>query len=345
MQLDKRIVLAVAGSGKTSLIKDELHRSGRSLVLTYTENCKQNLRRRISNEFGHIPPRICVETYFSFLFRFCLRPLLGDEFKIRGISWAPPPELTRNFTRNNSHRYLTRGNRLYSNRMAGMILAFDRMNELNRRIARYFDTVLIDEIQDFAGHDFNLLSEMSVGNVNLLGVGDFFQHTYDTSRDGSVNRNLHKDIDSFRGKLKDANFDIDETSLAKSHRCSPSVCAFVEQNVGISISSHRNDATTVEYVEKDSHAEQLYRQSDIVKLFYDQHYAYTCNSDNWGASKGNDSYKSVCVVLNDKTERLYKSGDLKSLNERTRNKLYVACTRARQNIYLVSESAFKKFRR
>jgi DNA helicase-2/ATP-dependent DNA helicase PcrA len=90
--------------------------------------------------------------------------------------------------------------------------------------------------------------------------------------------------------------------------------------------------------------EEIFLQEHTVKLFYQSHLRYPCFSDNWGASKGIDDYDSVCVVLNKKSEDLYRQGRLNELPAITRNKLYVACTRARSALYFLPESLIKKFK-
>lgn len=342
--MDSRVILAVAGSGKTSHIIESLRSSKRSLVVTYTENNYKNLHDRISSEYGCIPDRIRLYTYFSFLYSFCLRPFLGDELRIRGINWDAPPEFTRTIKRAVDRHYLDNGQRLYSCRMADLLNVKELMPDVKLRLSKYFDSFFIDEVQDFAGYDFNFLCDLASADVSTVLVGDFYQHTFDTSRDGSVNKNLHNDLATYKSKLKKKNYGIDDTSLGKSYRCSPTICDFVSEKIGIDIKSHRDDETKVEYVDSEERADQLFHQSDIVKLFYQSHHKYPCYSNNWGASKGIDNYGSICVVLNDKTNKLYKSGELISLPPTTRNKLYVACTRSRTDIYFVPEKYYRKYK-
>lgn len=342
--MDNRVILAVAGSGKTSHIIDSLRSSGRSLVVTYTENNYKNLHDRIASEYGCIPDRIRLYTYFSFLYSFCLRPFLGDELRVRGINWDEPSNDTRTIKKTDDRYYLDKGQRLYYSRMAGLLSVKGLASDVNRRLSKYFDSFFVDEVQDFAGHDFNFLCDLASADVNTMLVGDFYQHTFDTSRDGNVNMNLHKDLATYKCKLKGQGYDIDDTSLGKSYRCSPTVCDFVSQKIGIDIKSHRVDETKVAYVDNEAQADHLFHQSDIVKLFYHLHHRYPCFSDNWGASKGIDSYGSVCVVLNDKTDKLYKNGKLTSLPPLTKNKLYVACTRSMADIHFVPEKYYRKYK-
>ena len=57
--------------------------------------------------------------------------------------------------------------------------------------------------------------------------------------------------------------------------------------------------------------------------------------------RGEDKYQDVCVLLNKKTMEEYHAGQLSKLAPSTRNKLYVAITRARGNVYLTDESMCK----
>ncbi len=73
-----RVVMAVAGSGKTSHIIDSIQSSERSLILTYTIGNCENLKRRVIEKYGCIPNHIRIERYFSFLLSFFVRPFLGE---------------------------------------------------------------------------------------------------------------------------------------------------------------------------------------------------------------------------------------------------------------------------
>ncbi len=72
-----------------------------------------------------------------------------------------------------------------------LLLNPDVISDIISRIEKYVDHLYIDEVQDFAGNDFSFLKKISSANVDMLFVGDFFQHTFDTSRDASVNKSLH----------------------------------------------------------------------------------------------------------------------------------------------------------
>jgi hypothetical protein len=340
--MDKRIIFAVAGSGKTSHIIDGLEEDSRALILTYTDNNTRNLKDRIIAKFGYIPIGIKVYKYFTFLYSFCFKPILGHKVIAKGISWDQPPR----FAAKSSPQYFQdKGSRLYGNRIAKLLFETEAMPELIKRIEKYFDYLYIDEVQDFAGNDFNFLCSLSKTYVNQMLVGDFYQHTFDTSRDGNINGSLHDNYKIYLTKFSEAGFTIDFDTLSHSHRCSPTVCLFISEQIGIDIESHRDDETDVRIVDSPDRAEQLYYCNKTIKLFYQASNKYKGFVDNWGAVKGVDCYDDVCVVLNPKTLKHFQNSDLKNLAPQTKNKLYVACTRAKQNLYFVSEAMYKSYKK
>ena len=64
-----------------------------------------------------------------------------------------------------------------------------------------------------------------------------------------------------------------------------------------------------------------------------------------GASKGLDRFQDVCIVLNKTTLVSYKKGKLDSVAPSTKNKLYVACTRARGDIYMIPHTFIDKYKK
>jgi DNA helicase-2/ATP-dependent DNA helicase PcrA len=115
--------------------------------------------------------------------------------------------------------------------------------------------------------------------------------------------------------------------------------------LGISISSHRDDETTVCLIEDEKDIKNKVQCDNTVKLFLQKHYNYNCFSQNCGASKGQDSYRDVCIVLNASSFKLFKANKLCQLNPQTKNKLYVACTRARNNLYFFQDTLLKSIMR
>lgn len=222
--MDKRVIFAVAGSGKTKFIINKLNLHERYLIVTFTNNNIENIRIRIIDKFGYFPENIRLYSYFSFLYGFCYRPFLQSTLGTNGILYKPNKNTYAKM--NNRNYYVDDYNRIYSNRIAKAIINYDSINHVIKRIEKYFDHFFIDEVQDFAGYDFNLLPYFAKTNIDQLYVGDFYQHTFDTSRDGNVNNCLYEDYGKYLLRFKHMGFEPDITTLKKSFRCSPTICEF-----------------------------------------------------------------------------------------------------------------------
>ena len=229
---------------------------------------------------------------------------------------------------------MTQNGYLYHNRIAKLCqercLVF-----VKNRLERFYDYFMFDEIQDLGGHDFNFVIRLLPLNINVLFVGDFFQHTFDTSKDGNTNKGLYDDIKKYLQKWNKSKLIIDTTTLNSSHRCSPTICDFVTNELGINIKSHRKDNEYIQLISNKEQAIKLYQDDTKVKLFFSDSRKYNCYSYNWGASKGLDDFVDICIILNATTLKAYKNKKLTELAPSTRNKLYVACTRAKGNIFFI----------
>lgn len=342
--MGKSVIFAVAGSGKTSRIVEELGAGRRCLIITYTDENTRTLRHKIAVRHGALPTTARVMTYFSFLYSFCFRPIMGFKMCNRGLGFADLPERDR-VKQSDDRYFLDASGRLYHSRLAKLLIERGLVGQMLERIDQFFDVVCVDEVQDFAGNDFNLLLTLSRLKADLLLVGDFRQHTYDTSRDHGVNRGLHDDFEKYSKRFEDAGIVVDMKSLSLSRRCSPAVCEFISERLGIPIGTESRRRASIVEVGSQDQADELWRRKDVVKLFYQEHSTYGCVSQNWGASKGEDHHDEVCVVLNPKTLGLHQRGKLSTLSTATLNKLYVALSRSRGNVYLAPHSYLDRYKK
>lgn len=341
--MGKTVVFAVAGSGKTTRIVEEIGARRRCLMLTYTHENTRTLRRKINLRYGGIPPTVKVMTYFTFLHTFCFRPIIGFKLPNRGLGFSDLPRIDR-FKQTNDRFYLDNYGRLYHSRLAKLLIEWNLIGDVIERIDQFFDLVCVDEVQDFAGNDFNLLLRLAAAKSDLFLGGDFRQHTYDTSRDHSVNRGLHENFEKYAKRFQDVGIEVDTKSLALSRRCSQAACAFISERLSIPIGTTSYREASVVEVASQEQADALWRRQDIVKLFYQEHSAYGCLSQNWGASKGEDHHDEVCVVLNATTLKLHREGRLATLAPATLNKLYVALSRSRGNVYLAPHAFLDRYK-
>lgn len=342
--MDKSLILAVAGSGKTTFIVSKLDLENRHLIVTYTRENIRNLRNGIIKKFGYFPANIKLYSFFGFLYSFCYKPFLGRIDNPKGLFWDFPPEYTRRIPERARPHFFLRDRRIFHNRLSKYLIRKDLLAKINSRIEKYYEHFHIDEIQDFGGYDFEVLMSFAQLNVNLTWVGDFYQHTFDTSRDGNRNSNLHSEYEGYKTRFINAGLQLTESILSKSWRCSMTICNFIKDSLGITIETNKIEDTSVRHLDDKAQIEELFSNDSVIKLFYQAHYKYPCYSKNWGECKGANHFHDVCVVLNKTTFNLFNKGNLKNLAPLTRNKLYVACSRANGNLYLISEESIKHLR-
>jgi len=336
--MDKKVIFAVAGSGKTTYIVNHLSFEKRSLIITYTDGNYENLSRKILSKFNGIwPENVTLMTYFSFLYKFCYKPYFADKIKAKGITYKNNPNM---YLPQTSQKYfLSSTGLLYSNRLAFYFEKENVLSKIKSRLERYYDELVIDEIQDIGGRDFDFLESIMDANINMLFVGDFYQHTFDTSRDGNKNRSLFDNKANYEARFSAKGIICDNTTLVNSWRCSINVCKFVTEKLGINIYSNRSneDNTAITILSDADEMNTILSDNKIVKLHYQNASKHGYMHRNWGDTKGEDKYNDICVLLNKNTAKLFAADKLSELAPMTKNKLYVAITRAKGNVFLMNE--------
>jgi DNA helicase II / ATP-dependent DNA helicase PcrA len=182
-----RIIICAAGGGKTTrIVTDALaEASSRLALVTYTRNNEQELKRKFYERGAVIPGRIEVMTWFVFLLRELARPYrnsLHDE-RIDGICWTEGQSAPFAKAANIRAHYFVGGRRIYSDKVAKFAVECDRASNgaVVRRLAQRFDHILIDEVQDLAGFDLEVLELILKAGIRVTLVGDHRQAILQTN--------------------------------------------------------------------------------------------------------------------------------------------------------------------
>jgi hypothetical protein len=324
--MDKRIIHAVAGSGKTRYIIESLDLDTRIAIITYTITNQIELKNRIIKKFGRLPDNIHVFGLFQFLYSFCLRPYYCEK-KLKGID----------FNNNNTFRDFN-GDYIYSNKISKVLINGER--EYINRINRFFDVIYIDEFQDLTAYDFEFALSLIECSIKVVFLGDFFQKTYSSSQVGNKGSRIHSSFELWKKKL--SAFKWEDRILSNSVRCPIKVCDFIRNEMGINIKGTKDLPIEIKELTEIDEIVTVLEDDAIKKLFYQKSYEYPCNAKNWGDSKGSE-YESVCVVINNTTYKAYQKNNLSSLVPQTLSKFYVACTRTKGNLYFIEEKKVKNY--
>lgn len=239
-----KVVIAAAGSGKTTyLVREALKvKDHNVLITTYTESNEAEIKQRIFEINGHIPANIVVMSWFTFLINHGVKPFQGGlfDFPVRGMQLVSSRSGLRGH--NNigqpfywgedefKKHYFDSGQHIYSDKLAKLVI---RCNETSHgnvidRISRVFQHIFVDEVQDLAGYDLEILAAFFRSSAQVLLVGDPRQVTYLTHHEAKNNKYINGGLLQFlTEKLsKKIRFDIDEETLKSSHRNSAIICDF-----------------------------------------------------------------------------------------------------------------------
>lgn len=368
--MDKRIILAVAGAGKTYHICHAVDPKKRNLLLAYTHENIHNIKNELIDACGKVPELTRVMTFDSFVYRYFVcpyEPTIAEhfgqnEFRSKGITTIDPPsKVIKKSGRNIPNpkyknkdlfeHYITKEGQYYCSTISELVLNIKNGKDslIKRGAARlnlFFDQVYIDEFQDFREYDYGLIIELSKLLNAVLLVGDYYQHSVSAiNNTGKPFKKGKNEVGygDFVRDLKALKFDIDESTLNKSRRCSKDTCAFVKEKLKINIESAGINVGKVQWV-TESQADTILRDPAIVKLVFNEAASYSFDAMNWSYSKG-DTVDRVCVILTDKFEKLDAAGfSLAGIPQSTINKLYVALTRSKGDLFLIKASVFKNYK-
>ena len=368
--------IAGAGSGKTQKIIldaiDTINAGGRVLVVTYTTNNQAELRSRFIKLYGRSSADFVVKGLLSFYLEDIIRPYQKVVFSERIASST--------FTENNPHvipgTTIWRANRqekigkninplhylspcrtsAYSGLLAKLAALVSKLskNAPAQRLKAIYQKVFFDEVQDLVGWDYDVIKALSRELPHsICCVGDFRQTIYTTTYGQKKPLTRTEKIKYF------SDIKFQPHSLNKNRRCMQKICDLsdlihpdqnckTESEVKVvpqAIANHlgvfviRQSQISV-YLETFN--PQVLRWSSTVgKKFLPED--LICYS--FGSCKGL-GFDRVLVIAPEKHLK-FLSGDHTAFDndktEESRNKLYVAITRARYSLaFVVDEKYLEK---
>lgn len=365
-----RIILAVAGAGKTYSICDGLPRDGKSLVLAFTNSNVKNIVQELGlawkrNYHEALPETVKVMTFDSFVFRYCVAPYVETikaHFKVNreigDLVVSPPPTKKVKFLKkeiplfkkDRLEHYVDKRGRFYLSNLTELIMFVRQgrdslIDKIANSLNRFWDNIVVDEFQDFREFDSEFIMAIASKLNNILLVGDYYQHSVSAKGNRGKPFRVRKgevSFQSFVDELRKKRFDVDVETLARSRRCPISVCDFISEKLGIDIKSYHNKQGLVKWVDANEF-ESIVEDDDVVKLVWEDALKCPFNANNWSYSKG-DTYNKVCVILTEKMDYLYESTIRTNESSISRNKLYVALTRTSDVLYIATSNLFKDWK-
>lgn len=348
-QSGDRVVLAAAGSGKTTTAAKLAceDKGKRTALITYTLNGRRELEARAYKEFGAVPPQVTISTWYSFVLTHFVRPYQNHlhERRVDAINFERAPTSRRRFRKNQVAGYFfSSPNRIWSDRATDFACRLiDETDGLPiNRVQSVFDRIIVDEAQDLAGWDLELIEYVLKSPVEVALIGDHRQATFSTN-DNPKNRQFagEKIVDKFAEWECGGLVQIEHKSY--SHRCVQAICAFADL-------LFPDSEPMISCNEKVTGHDGVFliRQRDVTRYF--EEYAPQVlqwskaggtkigNPLNLGDSKGM-TFERVLIYPHTKFRDFLKTGKME-LEGQSKTKTYVGVTRARQSLAIVVPNNF-----
>lgn len=362
--------IAGAGSGKThKIIQDAIEvieSGGRVLVVTYTTSNQAELRSRFVEVYGKNSDDFVVKGLFSFYLEDLVRPYQNVVLPERIAStafteynphlrpgttkWLPNRGEKTGDALNPLHFLTPCKTKAYTGLIAKLAtrVATKSKNAPANRLKEIYQRVFFDEVQDLVGWDYDVIKALSKAMPDsICCVGDFRQTIYTTTFGHKAPLTALEKIEYFKS-LK-----FEQRSLSKNRRCIQEICDLSDL---IYPALYEKTRSAVEEVPDEvlhhfgAFVIKPSQVSDYLAKFKPQVLRWSSSTGKeylppglsyhtFGSSKGL-GFDRVLIVSPEKHIK-YLGGDAKVFDkdktEESRNKLYVAITRARYSLAFVVE--------
>lgn len=350
---ENKLIIAAAGSGKTTFIVDQALKQddGCVLITTYTLDNESEIRKKIIKRKKCVPEQIKVQTWFSFLLQHGVRPFQGYLYEkaIRGMVLVNQQSAPYTREADVEQYYFNNNRKIYSDKLSKFAV---RCNELSGgavidRLSRIYRHIYFDEVQDLAGYDLDILKGIFASPIKAILVGDPRQVVYLTHHErkwGKYKDGKIKEFITSECKELFETENIDEHTLKSSHRNNKQICTFASQLYPdwescepCECRACRADANDHEgiFLVRQEDIKQYLKEHDAVQLRFnirkriEDDYTVKTFGDSKGLSFGRVLIYPTQAFIN------WLKDNNTDLAPTTRSKYYVAVTRAQHSVGIV----------
>ncbi len=339
---ENRIVIACAGSGKTTRLVNEslAGRDRRIAIVTYTNNNIREITRRFGELNSGVPNHVDVVTWFGFLLRDCARPYQRSKYaekRIESLLFVNQQSAKGVAETETSRHYFANGDLIYSDKIAKFVVECEEKSHqsVTARLRQIYTDIFIDEFQDLAGWDLDLIKLLLQSGVRITLVGDPRQHIYSTNPSLKNRQYLGVKVIELLRKWEQSGLCNIEPPMKGTYRCNQAICNFANalwpgMDAMEPLKSDAVDRAGVFLVTENAVEEYVRQLNPQVLRHSKSAKSYGCKALNFGIAKGLE-FERVLIVPTLPIKKYLESGDLKHL-EKSKDKLHVAVTRARHSV-------------
>lgn len=341
---ESRVIIACAGSGKTTRLAEEAlcSRDRRIAMVSYTNNNVREIVAKFGRRNSGVPEHVDVMTWFGFLLRECARPYQRAKYaerRIESLLFVNQQSARYVKEEDTGRHYLANGELIYSDKIAKFVLECEAKSNhaVTNRLAKIYSDVFIDEFQDLAGWDLEILRMLMKSDIRVTLVGDPRQHIYSTNPAQKNKQYLGiKVVDLVESWEQGGLCSVEH--MNSTYRCGGQICDFSNALwPGMdAMTPVRNDTTGHDgvFLVAQRVVKDYVNQFRPKILRHDKRAeTYGCEALNFGLSKGLE-FERVLIVPTGPIRRYLRSGTLTHV-EKARDRLHVAVTRAWHSVAFV----------
>ena len=341
-----KVVIASAGSRKTTMLVEKAIELApkKVLITTYTNENLDQIKKYFVEKCGCLPGHVTLLSWFGFLLQDGVKPYqisIIESSRVKSIFFEYLPYMARFTPRTNPvSYYLTTGGDIYRDRCSEFVCHCDNVSGglVIKRLAKIYDHVFIDELQDLAGYDLDFLEKLFSSIIAVTAVGDPRQGTFVTNN-SSKNKKFKKSgiIDWVNKHIKTGLIEVEEKN--ECFRCNQTICDFAD-SLFPKLPKTTSKNTTV-----TGHDGIFMIGKNDIFAYTEQHKPVVLRWDkrtdtlglpamNFGISKGR-TFDRVLIFPTKPMMEFLVSRDLDKAGDLS--KLYVAVTRARYSVAFVTK--------
>lgn len=364
--MNNRVVFAAAGHGKTYSLCSQAkaaikHGHKYVLLISYTNEGVRSLENEYRKQnCGVLDNRVVFKSWYSVLLSEFIKPyqcnlrlthkigkkdtiVVFPENYVKSFAFYDTQQL-KQFNQTQLRYFVNRGGDVipdHASHLAYLCNEHSAGNAISR-LEQIYSYIFIDELQDYAGWDLEIIKVLFKSQIQLQCVGDYKQATYRTNN--SPKNRQYRDE-----KIRDFFLELEAQKLCtifyenSTRRFGQEICEFInsiydDPNTTLfpnpdAIDGQEFENTGVYLLDIDNLAKYCEHYHPVI-LRYDKrskiNFEHSCDVFNYGGSKG-ATYERV-VIVPVSTTLPFIEKQQKITSKQTRSKFYVACTRARYSI-------------
>jgi hypothetical protein len=340
------VKLSAAGSGKTwgicsdalSIVNDAANKK-KVLITTYTNKGVEAINREIKKQnFGVLSERIFIRSWYQFLLHDLIRPyqsFVAGINKIKSFDFSNMYGEINYFAKGKSLRYINPQGNVLANHASELAIYLNSQSNgmVVERLEKIYSHIFIDEIQDMAGNDLELIELLMDSAIIITCVGDNKQATFKTHNTQKRKKYAGKNIWFFFNYLESKGKANIEYNLV-SRRFNQRICQFAN-----AIFPNENNISTC-MKEKTEHDGVFLILRDDVHIYYNYFKPVVLKYDKKTSTDGYSSLNfGQCKGMTFERVLIYPNKTLidfifgRKLN--SQQKYYVAVTRPKYSIAIV----------